>query len=100
MNSLKLLLLSSVVVIGSLFGQAAAPAKAPAKPAAAASVPLIDINGATADQLKTVPGIGDAYASKIIAGRPYANITQLKSKGVLPAGVYVKVKGSLIARQK
>lgn len=31
----------------------------------------LDINTATADQRKTVPGIDDAHAQKIIAGRPY-----------------------------
>jgi DNA uptake protein ComE-like DNA-binding protein len=100
MKTLKLLLLISALAVGSLFGQSAAPAKASAKPVAAAPASLIDINTATAAQLKAVPGIGDVYAAKIIAGRPYKNITQLKSGGILPAGVYAKVKGSLIAKQK
>lgn len=57
----------------------------------------VDINTATADQLKAVPGIGDAYAKRIIANRPYTSKNQLVSKGVLPQGVYDKVKGSLVA---
>lgn len=102
MKSLKLLLLSAILAAGSLWGQAAAPAKAPAKASAKTAAPaaLIDINSASAAELKAVPGIGDVYASKIIAGRPYKNITQLKSGNILPAGVYAKVKGSLIAKQK
>jgi competence protein ComEA len=60
----------------------------------------VDINSATLDELKSVPGIGDAYANKIIAGRPYKSKSQLKSKGVLPEGVYDKVKDNIIAKQK
>jgi len=60
----------------------------------------VDINTATVDQLKAVPGIGDAYAKRIIANRPYTSKNQLVSKGVLPQGVYDKVKGSLVAHHK
>lgn len=58
----------------------------------------IDINTASADELKAVPGIGDAFAAKIVAGRPYANKAQLKSRNILPANVYEQVKEMLIAK--
>jgi len=59
---------------------------------------LVDINTATEAELKAIPGVGDAYAAKIIAGRPYANKTQLKSRKVLPTNIYEQVKDSIIAK--
>ncbi len=61
---------------------------------------LVDINSATKAQLSALPGIGDKYSDKIIAGRPYANKSQLVSKKVLPQGVYSKISGMIIAKQK
>jgi DNA uptake protein ComE-like DNA-binding protein len=59
---------------------------------------IVDINTATAAELKAISGIGDAYAEKIIAGRPYANKAQLKSRNILPANVYEQVKDLIIAK--
>jgi competence protein ComEA len=65
----------------------------------AAKGKVVDINTATEAELKAIPGIGDAYAAKIIAGRPYAKKDQLKSRNILPAPVYEKTKDLLIAKQ-
>jgi len=76
---------------------AAKGAAADAKSAAKAK--LIDINSASEAELKAVPGIGDSYAAKIVAGRPYANKAQLKSRKILPVPVYEKTKDLIIATQ-
>ena len=96
MRKFCLLLLTAMLTVSW-----AAPTLAADKPAAAAAkVELIDINAATEAQLKTLPGIGDAYAKKIIAGRPYARKDQLKSKEVIPAATYDKIQDKIVATQK
>ncbi len=72
-----------------------------AKPAAAATkaaTPL-DLNTATADQLKTLPGIGDAYAKRIVDGRPYTMKNQIVQRGIVPQGTYDTIKDSIVAKR-
>jgi DNA uptake protein ComE-like DNA-binding protein len=73
--------------------------KAPSTKDAPKASDLIDINSATKDQLMALPGIGEAYAAKIIAGRPYKNKSQLKSKNIIPAATYDKIASKIIAKQ-
>jgi len=65
----------------------------------AASGDLLDINTATAAELKALPGMGDAYVRRVIAGRPYTAKNQLTTRGILPAEAYSKIKDSIIAHR-
>jgi len=99
MRTYRILLTTFLLVLALL-----SPLQAADKPAtpnaSTVKVELVDINSATETQLKALPGIGDAYAAKIIAGRPYAKKDQLKAKNILPAATYDKIQEQIIARQK
>ncbi len=61
---------------------------------------LLDLNSASGDELKAIPGIGDAYSKKIIKGRPYKRKDELVQRNIIPQGTYEKIKDRIIARQK
>ena len=96
MRNFCILLLTALLTFAT-----AMPTLAADKPATAtAKAELIDINSATEAQLKTLSGIGDAYAAKIVAGRPYTRKDQLNTKNVIPAATYDKIQDKIIATQK
>ena len=78
-------------------GTAHATKTSAANPTAPAAQ-LLDLNSATKQELAALPGIGDAYADKIIGGRPYKAKTDLTSRKILPSATYKKIAPLVIAK--
>lgn len=60
---------------------------------------LLDINSATAEQLAALPGIGEVYSQKIIAGRPYERKDDLVRRKIIPQATYDEIRDKIIAKQ-
>ena len=55
----------------------------------------IDVNTASATELDRLWGVGLVTAEKIIKGRPYSSVEELKTKKVLKSNVYERIKDKL-----
>jgi competence protein ComEA len=73
--------------------------QAQSKTAAKKAAKLLDINSASIDDLKALPGIGDAYSKKIVDNRPYNGKDDLVNKNILPQKTYDGIKDMIIAKQ-
>jgi competence protein ComEA len=56
---------------------------------------LTSINNATQKELEALPKIGEKTAAEIIAGRPYAALTELVEKDILSEAVFTELKDSI-----
>jgi competence protein ComEA len=92
-------LLKAIAIAVALLFASSTINSAPAAQAASKKAEKLDINTASEDQLKDLPGIGDAYAKKIVANRPYKAKDELVEKKVIPKATYQKIKDRIIAHQ-
>lgn len=102
MKRFATVLLASALLASPLFALDATQAKkdvATATAAPAKAAEPMDINSATAKQLATLDGIGDARSAAIVKGRPYNGKDDLVNKKIIPQDVYDKIKDKIIAKQ-
>jgi DNA uptake protein ComE-like DNA-binding protein len=92
-------ILIALFALAAVLPSQPAPKKAEAKKEAVKSGTPMDINTVDAATLKTLPGIGDAYAARIIQNRPYSRKDEIVTKAGVPQATYDKIKDQIIAKQ-
>lgn len=104
LTALLALLVAVATATAPVLAQMKSDTKAPAKSGSmsdkkAASGKKLDLNSASEDELKSLPGIGDATAKKIVDNRPYARKDELVKKKIVSQSTYDKIKNQVIAKQ-
>jgi DNA uptake protein ComE-like DNA-binding protein len=71
----------------------------PAGSTRASAVPdeLVDINRASVAELMRVPEMTHGWAQRIVRFRPYRSKLDLLDEGVVPAEVYRRIRGRIVA---
>jgi len=75
----------------------AAPDKTPSVKPPAAKQQQVNLNAASREELRRLPGGSDEEAARIIAGRPYNSKADLISKKVINEGRYFEIKSLVVA---
>lgn len=60
---------------------------------------VLDLNLATAAELRALPGMGDVYVKRVIEGRPYSAKNQLITRGILPQAAYDRIRDRIVAHR-
>ena len=93
----------ALTIAAPVFAQSVAPTATPATPAkppvtaAAPKAQTVDINTATAAELKALPGMTEADAAKLMQARPYRDVNELVSKKIVPEAEFAKIKDRITA---
>lgn len=96
--SIALLATASTAIAGAVPKAPAPSETGKAGGAISGDTKLIDINSATLTDLKSLPGVGTAYARKIVEGRPYTSVDDLKARKVLSSSTYDKIRERISAK--
>src|SRR4029453_7519586 len=92
-------LIALLVGLAFALGAGTTPVRAQTQAPPAAKKAPVDINSASAAELKAVKGIGDADSKKIVENRPYKSTDELVQKKVMPKATYDKIKDQIVAKK-
>lgn len=100
MSGMRVLLVLFLLSACSLFPPTVPPSSAGPSRAPTTYFPqFLDLNTATAEQLKTLPGIGETEADRIIKGRPYQRQEELLERNIIPWPMYEQIKNRIVVKQ-
>ena len=91
-------LLSAILPVWAAGSARSAVPEASPQARTEAGAPL-DLNTATAAQLRALPGMGDVYVRRILEGRPFTAKNQLLTRGILPPEAYGAIRERVVARR-